>query len=186
MVRVFDIAERVVNGVTQTKYDENLGPVVVKWEVPEAYVPIINSNSRVYQLRAIETVKVPGYLKGFIGAANTGLNVLGGKINKLFNSTGVREQETEVDYNSSFKPVCVHTGLKVELPDDEILIVTNTEHNISNGLIYPSGPVHVFDKNEIGIYVLNLLPVDITIEAGDIIGTAYISKIHPGSPIIVK
>lgn len=170
----FEVAEKIINGEKQTRFDEVSGQaVVVTWDVPNEYIPNYTGNERTVVFRSLMDMSIGSIWKGFMGAANSGLNNISNKLNALFN--GVQDTVAHSDYNDSFRATKIHTGLKVNLADDEVLVVYGADRD--DGVVISGGPKLIADNNEICISVINTLPSTAHIKQGDIIGIGVFQKV---------
>lgn len=85
---------------------------------------------------------------------------------------------------NKFAPTLVHTGIKVELADDEALMLLNRSGSPRKGIVLANG-VGLVDADyygckandgEVMFAFYNVLPYDIVIKAGDRIGQGVIIK----------
>lgn len=185
MNRYFEVSDRVIEKVTQM--DFNKPPVketyTEKWDIPEEYIPKFENGLNFVTFRSAESVRISSMWKGFIGAANTGLSMVTSKLNNLFNSSP--EETKQADYNESFKPVLVHTGVSATIPEDEILTIYNLT-NGENGLILANGVqvIKSIDKCEIALSMYNMFPSEVKIDKGQVIAIGVFTKIQTESASI--
>ena len=176
MHREFAVADKVVNGETLTRFNTELGaPEVMKWEVEECDIPKLGNGKSVI-IKAAEMVTVPSIWKGFLGIVNSGFNDVTNKLNRLLGNNNCAER---VDYSAPFKSVGIHTGVKVDIPDDEVLVLY-TLTNDNTGIQLSGGCQMVDHKGEIIVQVYNVYPTDKVVEKGQPIAVGVFQKIARG------
>lgn len=94
-----------------------------------------------------------------------------------------------------FKPTLVHTGIKANMEDDEVLELYNRSSNPKKGLVLANG-VGVVDADyynnssndgDIMFAFYNILPWSITIKAGERVGQGVFKKfLRPTEGLVVK
>ena len=176
MSHKFYRADKVINGEKQTAFDQELGqPVVLKWEVPDDYIP--SEDCRVVEFKALTDMTIPSSFKGVMGAANAGINNVANKLNDLFNGTSTYERN--VNYSSNFSNVVVHTGLQVDIGNDEVLLITSCIND--RGVSVAGGSFIVVQSDEIAIPVFNMRPIDTHIKKGDVVANGIFVKVNNNS-----
>lgn len=169
-------AERKVNGVVQTTFDSVAGQAVVMgWNVPPENIPRFQPGKCQFTLKAAEATLIPSIWKAFGASANAGIGSLANKLTGLMGGLNASAENPSVDYQKPFRPVEVHTGIKVEMPRDEIIILSPSINCYNNGLIMVGSTVIDPDtaSQEIVIYFYNILSTDITLQRGDDIANGY-------------
>lgn len=176
----FMIADRKVNGQFQTTFDNNSGQaVVVGWDIPPENIPRFQPGKCAVTIKAAEATLVPSIWKAFGGAANVGLNSLTNKLNSVFGGMNPTANEPAPDYQQPFRPIEVHTGIKVIIPRDEILVLSSPQSCFKNGLVLVGNTIIDPDRgnDEITVWVYNILSTDITLQRGDDIAVGYFTKV---------
>lgn len=179
MLREFTVADKVVNGETLTRFNTEIGaPEVMKWEVADADIPRLG-NHKVVIIKSAESVTVPSIWKGFLGIVNNGFNDVTNRLNRLLGNNNCTEK---VDYSAPFKSVGIHTGVKVEIPEDEILMLY-TITNDNDGIQLSGGCQLVDHKGEIIVQVYNVNPTDKFVEKGQPIAIGVFQKVIRGDSV---
>lgn len=172
-------AERKVNGVVQTTFDSVAGQAVVMgWNIPPENIPKFQPGKCQFILKAAEATVIPSIWKAFGGSVNAGLTSLTSKINGLLGGMEPTAGNQSVDFQQSFRPVKVHTGIKINMPRDEIVILSPSANCYKNGIVLIGDTVLDPDMagSEISLHFYNILSTDVTIQRGDDIAVGYFTK----------
>lgn len=180
MLRHFEAAERMENGQVVTRFDQVSGQAVVeRWDIKPENMPVFRPGTGYAVIRSAEDVIIPSVWKGFLGVANTGMSSIANKLNSLLGAVPQAGAINTPDYNKPFKPVEIHTGLKVVMPKNEVLQFVVTTQNASNGLMLVGGQAVTGDRanNEITLLFYNMLSSDITIQVGDELAFGFFTEL---------
>lgn len=181
MNRYFEVADKVINGEKQTRFDpQQEKPVIVKWDVSLDDIPNFSDGKKYVKIKAAEDLVVPSIWKAFVGVANTGINAFTNKLNSLLGSG--TNTEYNADYNEPFRPVPIHTGVKVNMPDDEMLFIHSLP-DCKSGVTISGGTQLVTDNDEIIVYVYNTFPSDIRIAKGQEIALGIFQKVSTNTNV---
>lgn len=176
MNKHFEIADKVVNGEKLTRFDEQTGTaVVVKWDIAESDIPKVEARKKYVEIKVAEDVVVPSIWKGFMSAANTGINNFANKLNSLFSSEPSNYQANK-DYEDSFRATVVHTGIRAIMSENEILNLYSA--NTTNCILMAGGTQLCTDDREITISVYNVFPKDMLLKKGQTIAFGVFQKVE--------
>ncbi len=184
MIRRFEIAEKLINGEVQTQYNPSKGVAeIVTWNVIPANIPSFVPGTNYVIFKAAEATMIPSIWKGFMGVANNGLNAITNKINSMFGQASA--VVPEADNYAPFKPVDVHTGVKVVMPKNEALKISASPKCYKNGLVLVSNDIihSTTTPHEIVFSFYNFLNTDITLQCGDEIAVGTFIKVE-GAAVI--
>ena len=181
-MRSFEFARKRVNGNPFMENNEEIKSYE-KAEIPEYQT----KRSAGADFFAAEDTVVPSIWKNI-----SGLFRVFEPLNKI-SYTNVTEND---DQKKGFAPTLVHTGIKAQMEDDEVLYLYNRSSNPKKmGLILANG-VGVIDADyynnpdndgEIMFAFYNILPWDVTVKAGDRIGQGVFAKyLRPTEGLRIK
>lgn len=179
-MRSFEFARKRVNGEVVQEPDEK-GVVGEVKAFPDAQIPEYQTkNSAGADFFCAEEVVIPSIWKGVA-------HILASNV-KGFISNWVSEDNTHThDKDDSFlKPVLVHTGIKANMEDDEVLELYNRSSNPKKLGLILANSVGVVDADyynnpdndgEIMFAFFNFKPWDVTLKVGDRIGQGVFKKV---------
>lgn len=175
--RYFDFARQMKNGCPVVDADD-----LVVLAYPEAQLPEYQTKySAGADFFCAEEVTVPSIWKQLVGSIDIIASFL---------------QMKEKQFCSDIKPTVVHTGIKANMEDDEVLYLFNRSSNPKkNGLILANS-TGVVDRDyfsnpdndgEIMFAFYNVKPWDVTIKVGDRIGQGVFQKyLRPSYNVRIK
>lgn len=181
MSRYFTVAEKKACGNPMTQFNTQTNSAeVVKWDIDAENIPHFEEGRNYVEIKAAEDMTIKSIWGGFAGAANVGVNVVANKINALFGSAPAQDA-SKADYDKSFKPTAVYTGVKVHKPDDEVLVITNTVSTMNKGLMLVAGNVVTDNEEEVILYYYNMFPGEVKIYKGDTLAIGVFQKVAVGN-----
>ena len=189
MDRVFNIADKVVNGQKLTNYNSVTGQAeIVKWDVAPEDVPNLADSSYVI-FKAAEDVVIPSLWKGFGSQVTNSFNQFTDKINSFLSNIGsnspYQPPVQQMDADGPFKPVEIHTGVNVTIPNNEALFIHSYAGGL-NGITLAAGVQLVIGSTteEIKIFVYNFFPHDVVIKKGQPIAIGIFQEIKCGDATV--
>lgn len=178
-MRSFEFARKMVNGMPSIEQDERNVVGEVK-AFKDARLPMYSTKySAGADFYCAEEVVIKPIWESVF-------SVFGSRISNAIQSLiGQRVSNESVSIKDAFSPTKVHTGIKANMEDDEVLELFNRSSNPGKlGLILANG-VGVVDKDyynnrdndgEIMFSFYNVLPWSVTIKVGGRIGQGIFSK----------
>ena len=154
--------------------------------------PFVENNEEV---KAYENAQLPEYQTrlsagaDFFAAENTVIPSIWKNIPRLFSIAGPFVNYISLSENDNnkklFAPTFVHTGIKSQMEDDEVLYLYNRSSNPKKMGLILANSVGVIDSDyynnpdndgDIMFAFYNIFPWDITVKAGDRIGQGIFAK----------
>lgn len=200
MERFFEVATKIVDGKKLTKLNEETGQEeVVKWDVTDECLPAYKTEHSVgADFCAVEDTVIPSIwssmASGFVRNGESVAGWLGELIKNGGKSDTSVAEEIKKNNQNAFKPTLVHTGIKVKMPENEVLEIYNRSSGPMKGLVLANS-VGIIDpdyynntKNdgEIMFAFYNFMPFDITIKKGEAIGQGIFKEFIRADKVVNK
>lgn len=135
----------------------------------------IHGETGAFVFMASRDIVIQSIWKGFMGAANSGLNSLTSRLNNIFNQNQTPVEQP--DYATPFKPTLIKSALRLQIDNKHYIQLHGISENYQNGImLLDSQTLFNGDAVEIGLY--NFLPTDKQIKAGEIIAIGTVHKIR--------
>lgn len=182
MKTYFEIADRVIQPKQPGEfgYDpaQSNEPVVTKWDVES--LPKFTEKGFA-TIASAERVIVPSIWKAYFNMANAGINNLTNKLNSLLGSATT--SEVQKDTNEPFRPIGIHTGIKANIGENEVVRIYNLPYATS-GCFIANGVQVILHHGEIIIPMYNMMPSDVEIGKGDSLGILMVEKLGVTVPVV--
>ena len=183
-MRSFEFARRIIDNGVVTDIDGSEVKAFPSARLPE-YATKCSAGADFF---SAETVTIPSIWKNLVSRLRHTKNEVG---DIYLNENGNRNFLLKL-----FQPTLVHTGIKANMEDDEVLELYNRSSNPKKlGLVLANG-VGVIDADyynnedndgEIMFSFYNFLPFDIVINTGDKIGQGVFKKfLRPEKGLVVN
>ena len=177
--RSFEFAREVIKTEDGIKYGVDPDTFEVVKAYPKAQLPkYMTKNAAGADFFCAETVVIPSIWKSLIRAM--------GACIETFSTESIRKM---------LAPTLVHTGIKSCMPEDEVLEIYNRSSGPKKKGLILANSVGIIDADfynntdndgEIGFMFYNIMPFDVTIDAGDRIGQGIFKKVlRPTEGLVV-
>lgn len=187
MKRFFEVARKVKDGkvVINSKTNE---PVL--WNVPECDMPEYSTrNAAGADFKAVEDTVIPSIWKKIADALVESGCLATNWITRFVKNDGIYDIKFTDEMKKVIKkimaPTIIHTGIKAYMQDDEVLYIYNRKSGPKKLGIVMVNSVGVIDSDyyenentdgEIMFTFYNILPFDVTINKGTVIGQGVFHK----------
>lgn len=168
MGSIFEIAYKIPQDKTPEETQLTL------WGISEHGMPEYRDGY--FELKVAEDVVIPTYMHSALNAVDDGLNKLASKVESIINN---QRQTYEKQSTGYFLPVTVHTGLKANLSENQILLMSLSDNRrnlvlTGSNIVSKSHYNNPYNDGEIVLNVYNMSAYMISLKKGDVIAKAII------------